>query len=192
MLNHKGTIEIKTPRLILRQFVEDDAPAMYKNWASSDLVTKYVTWFSHKNIEETQQVISMWVDEYKDINRYQWAIVLREINEPIGSIGVVRQKEDVAAAEMGYCIGDKFWHKGFTSEALSAVMLYLFEEVGFNRISAIHDIRNPHSGDVMKKCGMNYEGTHREVALTKEGELLSVCEYAALKREWMLKDENHG
>lgn len=39
---------------------------------------------------------------------------------------------------------------------------------------------------------MIYEGTRREVALTKGGELLSVCEYAALKREWMLKDENNG
>lgn len=192
MLNHKGSIEIKTPRLVLRKFVESDAPAMYRNWASKDIVTKYVTWFPHKSVDETRQVISMWVDEYKDDNRYQWAIILKEINEPIGSIGVVRQKEDIAAAEMGYCIGNDFWHKGYTSEALYAVMDFLFNEVGFNRISAIHDIRNPHSGDVMKKSGMIYEGTHREIALTKEGELLSVCEYAALKREWMLKDETNG
>ena len=39
MLNHKGTKTIETDRLILRPFAMDDAPAMYRNWASDDAVT---------------------------------------------------------------------------------------------------------------------------------------------------------
>lgn len=192
MLNHIGTTQIETERLILRRFKADDAEPMFKNWASHDLVTKYVTWFAHKTIDETKQIVAGWVKEYEQTNRYQWAIVLKQTMEPIGSIGVVRQNEDAAVAEMGYCIGDAYWHNGFTSEALSAVMDFLFNKVGFNRISALHDIRNPHSGNVMKKCGMLYEGTRREVALTKEGDLLSVSEYAALKNEWQGRDNHYG
>lgn len=184
MLNHQGTITLETDRLILRRFIESDADCMFRNWASKAEVTKYVTWFPHKNIEETKQIIDLWIKEYSESNRYQWAIVLKETNEPIGSIGVVRQDDKVEKAEIGYCIGNAFWHKGYTSEALTSVMEYLFDKIGFNRVAALHDIRNPNSGRVMLKCGMKYEGTHREVGVTKEGEKLTCSIYAALKSEW--------
>lgn len=184
MINHKGTVQLETEHLVLRRFVEEDVKPMYNNWASVPEVTKFVTWFPHKNIEETQVIVKHWVEEYSEPNRYQWAIVLKEIDEPIGSIGVVRQDDKISKAEMGYCIGNAFWHKGYTSEALSCVMEFLFNEVGFNRIAALHDVRNPNSGRVMMKCGMQFEGTHREAGITKEGDKLTYSIYAALKNEW--------
>ena len=189
MLNHKGTVRIETDRLILRRFVESDAKVMYRNWASKPEVTKYVTWFPHKNEEETQQIIRQWIKEYEESNYYQWAIVLKSTQEPIGSIGVVKQKEDAKIAEMGYCIGDDYWHQGYTSEALLCVMNFLFDTVGFNRIAALHDVRNPNSGAVMKKCGMLYEGTLREIGITKEGETLTLSLYSALRSEWHKKNQ---
>lgn len=39
----------------------------------------------------------------------------------------------------------------------------LFKEIGINRICAKHDIENISSGEVMKKCNLNYQGTLREV-----------------------------
>ncbi|MBR5272491.1 MAG: GNAT family N-acetyltransferase [Clostridia bacterium] len=188
MLNHKGTVNLETPRLILRSFIESDAEAMFKNWASRDIVTKYMSWFPHKDIEETKNIIRAWIEEDEKSNRYHWAIVLKSTNEVIGSIGVVRQKEDVKSAEMGYCIGDDFWHRGYTSEALARIIEYLFKEIGYNRISALHDVNNPNSGAVMKKCGMKYDGTLRESGLTKEGNPMNVSIYAILKSDW--KEQN--
>ena len=46
-------------------------------------------------------------------------------------------------------------------EALKAVMEYLFDVVGLNRIAACHDANNPKSGRVMEKAGMKLEGTLR-------------------------------
>ena len=40
------------------------------------------------------------------------------------------------------------------SEALAELIRFLFEEVGVNRIEALHDVRNPNQGKVMQKCGM--------------------------------------
>jgi ribosomal-protein-alanine N-acetyltransferase len=84
---------------------------------------------------------------------------------------------------MGYCISDDYWHQGYTSEALARVMEFLFDEIGYNRISAIHDVNNPNSGAVMKKCGMKYEGTLRESLLTKEGDPMSISIYAMLRSD---------
>ena len=74
-MNHLGTRELNTERLILRRFIKEDAIHMYNNWVSSDLVTKYLMWQTHKDIDETREILQMWIDNYKNNNFYQWAIV---------------------------------------------------------------------------------------------------------------------
>ena len=150
MLTHKGTQTIETSRLILRRARREDAEPMFRNWASDSEVIKYLTWPAHSSIAVSEMVIGSWLQEYEKESYYQWMIVLKELGEPIGSISVVRQNDRVEEAEIGYCIGSRWWHKGIVSEALAAVIKYLFEEVGMNRVAARHDANNPHSGGVMR------------------------------------------
>jgi len=91
--------------------------------------------------------------------------------------------EEAKSCELGYCIGKPFWHQGYTSEALKEVIKFLFEQVKFEKITARHDIRNPHSGDVMKKCGMRYIETRENIGQTKEREPLSCAYYEITKDE---------
>ena len=181
-MNHCGTQIIETKRLILRPFAIEDAPAMYRNWASDPEVTKYLTWPAHANAELTEMLLKMWVADYAKPDHYQWAIELKEIGEPIGSISVVQQNEETMMAHIGYCIGRNWWHQGIMTEALRAVMNYLFNEAGFERIEARYDTRNPHSGGVMRKCGMQYEGTMRKADKNNQG-ICDVAYYAMLKSD---------
>ena len=183
MLTHKGTQTIETSRLILRRAVREDAEAMFRNWASNPEVTKFLTWPAHSNIAVSEMVIGSWLQEYEKENYYQWMIVLKELDEPIGSISVVRQNDRVEEAEIGYCIGSQWWHRGIMTEALYAVIAYLFDEVGVNRIAARHDPNNPHSGGVMRKCGMKYEGTNRACDRNNQG-ICDAAQYAILRSEW--------
>jgi ribosomal-protein-alanine N-acetyltransferase len=180
MLTHKGTQIIRTERLILRRFRSDDSQAMFENWASDDNVSKYLTWPTHTDPAITQWVVNDWVSSYEKADFYQWAIEFE--GNIIGSISVVDYREDIARATIGYCIGRKWWHKGIMSESLKAVMDYLFDEIGFNCIEACHDPNNPNSGKVMAKCGMKYEGTHRQSGRNNQG----ICDetfYSLLKSE---------
>ena len=183
MLTHKGTQPLETHRLILRKACREDAEAMFRNWASDPEVTKYLTWPTYKNVETAHQILELWSKEYEKTDYYQWMIVLREVGEPIGSISVVRLNDRVEEAEIGYCIGSRWWHKGIMTEALTAVITYLFQEVGMNRIAARHDPNNPHSGGVMRKCGMKYEGTFRSCDRNNQG-LCDAAQYAILRSEW--------
>ena len=70
------------------------------------------------------------------------------------------------------------------TEALTAVIDYLFAEVGMNRITAKHDTNNPHSGGVMKKCGMRYEGTHCDADRNNQGSC-DIAQYAILREDWV-------
>lgn len=183
-MEHKGTICLETGRLLLRPFTTEDAEAMFRNWAKDDEVTKFLTWPTHKDQSITEAVLSSWVQQYAKLDYYQWAIVLKEMSpEPIGSISVVNEIDArIQAAEIGYCIGKKWWHRGVTSEALSRVMDYLFDEVGVNKIVARHDVNNPNSGLVMRKCGMQYEGTLRQEAWNNQG-VCDVAHYGLLKAD---------
>ena len=159
-MKHCGTQRIETDRLILRRYVREDAAAMYKNWASDDEVTKFLMWATHSDQQVSQKVINDWLTQYSNENYYHWTIVLKDNgDEPIGDISVVEMNEKASKVHIGYCIGKRWWRKGITSEALKAVMDFMFDTVDVNRIEARHDSRNPNSGKVMKKCGMKYEGT---------------------------------
>ena len=181
-MKHCGTQTLETERLILRRFVIEDSAAMYNNWASDEEVTKYLTWLPHSSREISKSILEDWVNSYSDEKYYQWAIVLKEKGEPIGSISVVEKNENVSKVHIGYCIGKPWWHNGITSEALKAVMDFLFDVVDVNRIEARHDPRNPNSGKVMKKCGMKYEGTLHSSDRNNQG-ICDACYYALLKSE---------
>ena len=161
----------------------DDADAMFRNWASDPEVTKFLTWPAHTSVDVSKAVLEGWVPSYAQENYYQWAIVLKEHgNDPIGSISVVYLEEATDKAHIGYCLGKAWWHQGIMSEALKAVMDFLFDKVGVNRIESRHDPDNPHSGMVMKKCNMKYEGTMRSADRNNQG-ICDACWYALLKSE---------
>ncbi len=182
-MNHCGTQKLETDRLILRRYMSGDAVAMYKNWASDKEVTKFLTWPTHSSQEISRWIIDDWVKQYSNERYYHWAIVLKDNgDEPIGDIAVVDRKEAVSMVHVGYCIGKAWWHRGIASEALKAVIDFLFDVVDVKRIEARHDPRNPHSGKVMKKCGMKYEGTLRSSDWNNQG-ICDACYYALLKSE---------
>lgn len=182
MLNHVGTKEIETDRLLLRPFRVEDAGEMYQNWASDEEVTKFLTWPTHKDPELTKKLLEDWVAQYENPENYQWAITLKSTGDVCGSFGLMNIDNHNESCEAGYCIGKKWWNQGLMTEALQAVIRFAFTEVGFARFAARHDIHNAASGCVMKKCGMQYEGTLRKVLKNSKGVLVD-CRYYAILRE---------
>ena len=107
-MKHCGTQTIETERLILRQFKSEDADAMFKNWANDEEVTKYLTWPPHGTVDVTKEILKQWVDSYKNEKYYQWAIVLKEIDEPPSS------KEPINVGELVQIETNRKWKKNRT------------------------------------------------------------------------------
>ena len=180
---HKGTVRLETDKLVLRRFTLDDAPAMFSNWANDPEVTKYLSWEPHADLGVTREILRTWVNSYDFKNYYNWAIELKEGNTLIGSIGSVEGRENIRMVNIGYCIGKPWWHQGYVSEALAGLIRFFFDEVGANRIESCHEPANIHSGDVMKKCSMQYEGLHRQ-AIYKPDKFADACYYAILAEDY--------
>ena len=173
-IKHPGTVTLETERLILRRFVIADIEPFYRNIASDPNAFCYLNKSFHKNTYVTKNSIERWIADTESPDGYIWCIELKEINEAIGSILITHLDRKCGIARIGYYIGSKFWNRGYTTEALSAVLAFMFEKVGVIRMEAEYDVENPASGRVMEKCGMKYERIRKNGAVNNRG----VCDTA--------------
>ena len=172
------TKSFETERLILRKFEKNDAEHIYNNYASKDNVTEFLSWKSHKTIEDTRSYLENFVlPAYENEDTYRWAIELKETNQVIGCIDVVRMNKNFKKVELGWVLDDTHWGKGLMPEAARVILDYMVEE-GFVRIEAHHNVANPKSGRVMEKIGMQFEGVLRKSAMNNDGELVDMKMYA--------------
>jgi len=182
-MTHLGTMRLDTERLVLRRFTESDAPAMFASWCSDPAVATYMTWQLHGDVSATQEYLEGILRDYGRENYYHWAIEIKSTGQVVGSLGVGRHNDATRSATMGYSLGSAWWNQGYMTEALRAVIQFLFEEVGMNRVESFHDARNPGSGRVMQKAGMAYEGTLRQADTNNQG-LYDMVYYAILECDY--------
>ncbi len=184
-MKHKGTITLKTDRLVLRRLHETDADEMFNQYANDERVTTFLSWAPHGNVENTKTLLHSWMPNYEKLDYYHWAIIFED--KMIGSISCVSVDEKNEHCEIGYCIAYDFWGKGITAEALNAIIAFLFKDVGMNRIMAKHDIENPNSGKVMQKCNMKYEGYMRSFYKRHDKTFGDSKIYSILKNDYCTK-----
>lgn len=170
---------IETERLILRKVAFDDANDIFNNYASRDKVTEFLSWQSHKSIEDTILYLNNVVLPAYNDETYRWAIEYKEDGKMIGCIDIVKFDKRVKMAELGYVLSDDYWGLGIMPEAGKAVIEYL-KELDFKRIQAIHYTGNPKSGRVMQKLGMQFEGILRKSHLNNKGEIIDVAMYSLI------------
>jgi RimJ/RimL family protein N-acetyltransferase len=76
------------------------------------------------------------------------------------------------------------WGKGYATEAGRAALRFGFEHLELNRIWAYHMVRNPASGRVLAKVGMEREGLLRQ-HVRKNEVFEDVVLMALLRQEWV-------
>jgi ribosomal-protein-alanine N-acetyltransferase len=182
-----GTKTIETERLILRRMTDNDAEDMFYGWAGDEDVTKYLTWQTHAGIETSKEYISSVLENLKNPDYYEWIIEYKETGRAVGSICCININKNINSAEAGYCLSKKYWNLGIASEALRAVLKFMFEEVEINRMEAYHNTENPASGKVMQKAGMIFEGIKRQGAKDNKGCLTDIACYSILKTDFAQK-----
>ena len=173
---------LETTDLILRPMRMKDASDIF-SYASDREVSRYVLWEPHRSISDTRAYIRYVRSLYRRGFPSSWAVVCRNSGHVIGSIGFMGYSSVHCTAEIGYSFSRLFWNRGYATQALRAVIISAFESIpGMNRLEAQHDTRNPASGRVMTKCGMQQEGILRE-RLYNKSEFIDVAVYAILRRD---------
>ena len=172
-----GTI-IETERLILRPFEQSDLDDFYE-YASVEGVGEMAGWKHHENKEKSQSILDLFITEDKT-----FAIVLKENNKVIGSLGVeeygmeqaLSEFFDYQGREIGYVLSKDYWGKGLMPEAVKAVIDYLFNVQKLDFLTCGYYEFNNQSKKVQEKCGFKlYRKLVMETRLgTKEQGILNL------------------
>ena len=146
---------IETDRLLLREFEQHDLCDLYE-YASVEGVGEMAGWKHHETIEKTQEILNNFIKENKT-----FAIVLKENNKVIGSLGIEKYGMEHALTEfdgyqgreIGYVLSKSYWGKGLMPEAVKAVISYLFNELNWDFLTCGYYDFNKQSKRVQEKCG---------------------------------------
>lgn len=148
-------IQIETERLILRAFKQSDIDDFYE-YASVEGVGEMAGWKHHETKDKTQEILDLFILEDKT-----FAIVLKENNKVIGSLGVEKygmeekltEFFEYQGREIGYVLSKDYWGKGIMPEALNAIIEYLFNELDLDFLTCGYLEFNNQSKRVQEKCG---------------------------------------
>lgn len=148
--------ELKTERLVLRKLSMEDVPLFYERLGGSEKVTEYMLWEPHKDISQSAASIQNALRRYDQGKFYRWAISRKENSEIIGIIDLLRFDEESSTCSFAYMLGEAFWNRGYSTEALKAVLNFASVEMQISSVIADHMSGNPASGAVMRKAGMQH------------------------------------
>ena len=162
-------LTLETERLILRPFSLDDAEAMFAGWTSDDEVTRYLTWPTHTDVEQTKALLARWTAEYEQPERLNFAIVLKEEDRLIGGIDVVKYVDGMPV--IGYNLARPYWGRGIMTEACARVLAYLFSR-GFETVKIDAMVDNVGSNRVIQKCGGELAATEEDYHPLKDRRVL--------------------
>lgn len=149
-------IYIETPRLILRNWQEDDLKP-FRELNSDEEVMRYFP--KTYSLEETDAFYRAIIKEFEEYNYGLYAVEIKESNEFIGFIGFHRatfEADFTPCIEIGWRLKRDAWGKGYATEGAKACLEYGFKNLNFKEVYSFTAKINKPSQNVMKKIGMHY------------------------------------
>lgn len=175
-------VVLRTERLLLREFAEDDWPALHAVESRPE-IARYQSFAARTEDESRACVLGALADATENPRRtWDLAVVLAENGRLVGRCGFGLD-DDRAQAMLWYTLHPDAWGRGYATEAARALVDYGFRELGLHRVWADCDPANAASWRVLERIGMRREGHVREHAFVK-GEWVDSLIYAILAREW--------
>lgn len=151
--------EIETERLLLREIMPDDAPAIFAVFGD-DAVTRYYDLVTYTEPAQAQELIDFFDESFELERAIRWGIERKEDGQLLGTCGYVWLRR--FRGEIGYDLAQAYWRCGYMTEALDAILEFGFDELELNRIEALTMRENQASAGLLRKLGFVEEGLLRQ------------------------------
>ncbi|HEY6408292.1 MAG TPA: GNAT family protein [Ktedonobacteraceae bacterium] len=172
---------IESERLLLRQHTREDAADCFACYADPEIF-RYSPLSEEISLESATHTLNRLLQWHQERLLLCWAIVLKANQRFMGRIQLEDWSDENRRTAVGYRLGKQYWGNGYATEALRAVLAYLFEQTTVNRISASTWSENTASARVLEKAGMRFEGLARQRRFAK-GAFRDVKFYAILRED---------
>ena len=151
---------LETERLILRPLEISDAEAMFA-MDNNPNVHKYLWQQPTQELNETIKIIKMVQKQYEENKIGRFATIIKETSEFIGWTGIKFVNNHVENGntnfyDYGYRLNEKFWNKGFATEASIGWLDYGFNQMKIHEMNAYTHAENGASNHVLQKVGFNF------------------------------------
>ena len=151
---------LETDRLILRPFTLDDAEVMFI-MDSNPNVHKYLWNKPVQNITEIYPVIESLQKQYATNKIGRFATFLKEDRQFIGWTGIKFINDHIENGntnfyDYGYRLEERFWNKGYATEATKFWLEYGFNQMQIQEMNAYTHAQNGASNHILSKCGMQF------------------------------------
>lgn len=155
--------ELETARLLLRRPVLRDAETIFSAYAADPEVTRYLTWRPHGSVDDTRAFLAQCQEVWGGGRQRPYVIAAR--TEPDRAIGMIDWRRRGHAVSFGYVLAPALWGRGYTAEALTALVDWSLARPTVWRCWAFCDVDNAASARVMEKAGMAFEGILRRLSM---------------------------
>ena len=152
-----SNVILETDKLILRAWEITDLDDFFE-YASVEGVGEKAGWEHHKSKDKSLEILKMFIEEKK-----VFAIVLKENQKVIGSIGIEELSEELdkdldnlVGRELGYVLNKDYWNKGIMKEAVSKVVDYCFNTLKLNFLMASYFNHNIASKKVLENLNFKF------------------------------------
>ncbi|MEV7323937.1 GNAT family N-acetyltransferase [Streptomyces sp. NPDC093970] len=148
--------EIRTPRLLLRDWHDDDLAPM-ADIDSDPRVMRWVDDGAVRDLEQTAEAIEGWQEEWDEEGFGLFAVELLGSGELIGCTGLsvpAFLPEVMPAVAISWRLGAQFWGQGYASEAAHATLEFALQDRGLDRVVSISRAGDTASENVIRKLGM--------------------------------------
>lgn len=174
---------LKTPRLVLRGYEPEDAPAIYQYGANPD-VTEFVAFPRHQSVDDAVAFLDTMVAKHYAEEQLDYAITLADDSGDtvIGGVAAFWRSRKHQVMELGYILDKPHWGNGYVVEAARALMQYAFDTTEAFRIEAPVFTVNERSRRAATKMGMTFEGVLRSW-FNQHGTRRDLAIYSVLRRE---------
>ncbi|MET7900619.1 GNAT family N-acetyltransferase [Streptomyces sp. NPDC005355] len=174
--------EIRTPRLILRRWHDDDIAPMADINADPQ-VMRWIGDGSVRDLDHTAAAIERWEEEWDDEGFGLFAVELLASGELAGFAGLSVPDflpEVLPAVEISWRLGWQFWGQGYASEAAHATLEFALQDRGLDRVISIDRAGNDASQNVARKLGMvpERETTHPAYGFPLSVHTIDLTEFA--------------
>ena len=150
-------MRLVTPRLTLRRFRAEDAPA-FAAYRSDPQVARYQTWTAPVPLTAAAELVQEYATGDPQVpGWFQYAVELTDEHTLIGDVGV-DMADNLMQVEIGFSLATAYQGQGYGSEAVRRIIEELFAERGLHRISAECDARNTSSARLLERVGFRREG----------------------------------
>jgi len=157
---------LETERLILRQLTPHDAEDLFE-YFSQDQVMQYYDLETFKTLEDADNIISHFNNEFEKGKGFRWALELKYEKKVIGTCGYHNWHQEHFKAEIGYELNPAFWHQSYMKEAILPILTFGFEAMGLHRVEAFIDPANISSEKLLHSLHFKEEGMMRDYFFEK-------------------------